>query len=205
MLEIRRLVVSPFATNCYLAQDGEDVMVVDPGDDGSTILLELARLKGKVQCIVNTHGHIDHVGANKVLRERTGAPLLIGADDAGMLGSPQSNLAVFVGKFTKSPTADRLLNEGDTVTVGRTSFTVYRTPGHTPGGICLVNDAYVFTGDTLFADSIGRTDFPGSSEDDMFASLARLKTLIKPDAVVLPGHGEPARFRDILRHNPFLR
>jgi glyoxylase-like metal-dependent hydrolase (beta-lactamase superfamily II) len=106
-------------------------------------------------------------------------------------------------RFT-SPAPSRLLKEGDKVVVGEDEMTVLHTPGHTPGGICLLATSYAFTGDTLFVDSIGRVDFPGGSEEQMMASLARLQTVLRKDTEIYPGHGEPGSFGRALLVNPFL-
>jgi glyoxylase-like metal-dependent hydrolase (beta-lactamase superfamily II) len=106
-------------------------------------------------------------------------------------------------RFT-SPAASRLLKEGDKVVVGEDEMTVLHTPGHTPGGICLLASDYAFTGDTLFVDSIGRVDFPGGSEEQMQASLNRLQAILRKETELYPGHGEPGRFGRALLVNPFL-
>jgi glyoxylase-like metal-dependent hydrolase (beta-lactamase superfamily II) len=109
-----------------------------------------------------------------------------------------------MGMKLTSPAPSRLLKEGDKVVVGEEEMTVLHTPGHTPGGICLLASEYAFTGDTLFVDSIGRTDFPGGSDDDMQASLHKLQMVLRKDTVLYPGHGEPGRFGRALLVNPFL-
>jgi glyoxylase-like metal-dependent hydrolase (beta-lactamase superfamily II) len=201
---IERLVVGPLATNCYILQSGTELAVVDPGGDAETILARARELGGTVKYVIDTHGHIDHIAANREVVEATGAQLLIHELDAKLLAHPDGNLSSLMGMRFTSPAPGRLLKEGDKVVVGEDEMTVLHTPGHTPGGICLLALGYAFTGDTLFVDSIGRVDFPGGSEEQMMASLARLQTVLRKDTEIYPGHGEPGTFGRALLVNPFL-
>jgi len=201
---IERLVVGPLATNCYILKSGVESAVIDPGGDAEMILAKADELGGTVKYVVDTHGHIDHIAANREIVEATGAQLLIHELDARLLAHPDRNLSSLMGMRVTSPTPSRLLKEGDKVAVGEDEMTVLHTPGHTPGGICLLGDNYAFTGDTLFVDSIGRVDFPGGSEELMMASLARLQTILRKDSEIYPGHGEPGTFGRALLVNPFL-
>ena len=154
--------------------------------------------------IINTHGHIDHIGANARLKQLTGAQILIGRQDAEHLLDAGKNLSQFLEQPVTSPPADRLLSEGDRIMVGMTVLKVMDAAGHTVGGICLIGDGFAFTGDTLFYASIGRTDFPGGSEKMIMASLKRLVQTLPDDAMVYPGHEDPGLMREIKRVNPFL-
>jgi glyoxylase-like metal-dependent hydrolase (beta-lactamase superfamily II) len=205
MVEVERLVVGPLATNCYLAKSGNEIAVIDPGADADEILARAGELGGAVRLVVDTHGHIDHVSANRAVVEATGAALLVHELDAAMLLNPDRNLAALAGMSADSPAATRRLKEGDRVRVGEAEFEVVHTPGHTPGGICLIGDGLAFTGDTLFVDSVGRVDFPGGSEELMMESLRRLQVLLRRDMMLYPGHGEPGTFGRALLVNPFLR
>ena len=201
---IERLVVGPLATNCYILKSGVELAVVDPGGDAEMILAKAKELGGTAKYVIDTHGHIDHIAANREVIEATGAQLLIHELDARLLAQPDGNLSSLMGMRLTSPTPDRLLKEGDKVVVGEDEMTVLHTPGHTPGGICLLTADYAFTGDTLFVESIGRTDFPGGSDELMQASLDRLQTVLRKDTMLYPGHGEPGRFGRALLVNPFL-
>jgi hydroxyacylglutathione hydrolase len=201
---IERLVVGPLATNCYILKSGDELAVIDPGGDAERILAKAKELGGTLKYVVDTHGHIDHIAANREVIEATGAQLLIHELDARLLAHPDQNLASLMGMELASPAPSRLLKEGEKVVVGEDEMEVLHTPGHTPGGICLLGSEYAFTGDTLFLDSIGRVDFPGGSEEQMMGSLARLQTVLKKDTEILPGHGEPGRFGRALLVNPFL-
>jgi hydroxyacylglutathione hydrolase len=201
---IRRLVVGPLGTNCYVVKSGEELAVIDPGGDGETIIAETRKMGGTVKYVIDTHGHIDHIAANREVLEATGAKLVIHELDAGLLAHPDGNLSSLMGMRLTSPKPDLLLKEGDKVLVGEDEMTVLHTPGHTPGGICLLAAGYAFTGDTLFVDSIGRVDFPGGSEEQIMASLARLQAVLRKDTEIYPGHGEPGTFGRALLVNPFL-
>ena len=201
---IERLVVGPLATNCYVLKSGAELAVVDPGGDAEMILAKLQELGGTVKYVIDTHGHIDHIAANHEVVEATGAELLIHELDARLLAHPDRNLSGLMGLRISSPAPSRLLREGDKVVVGDDEMTVLHTPGHTPGGICLLAESYAFTGDTLFVDSIGRVDFPGGSEEQMQASLSRLQAVLRKETELYPGHGEPGRFGRALFVNPFL-
>jgi glyoxylase-like metal-dependent hydrolase (beta-lactamase superfamily II) len=168
------------------------------------ILAKAKELGGTVKYVIDTHGHIDHIAANSEVIEATGAQLLIHELDARLLAHPDGNLSSLMGMRFTSPAASRLLKEGDKVVVGEDEMTVLHTPGHTPGGICLLASDYAFTGDTLFVDSIGRVDFPGGSEEQMQASLNRLQAILRKETELYPGHGEPGRFGRALLVNPFL-
>lgn len=204
LAEVERLVVGPLATNCYILSSADSIAVVDPGDEAQRILGRVEQLGGRVRYVINTHGHIDHVAANSEVVEATGAELLVHEDDAEMLELPDASLASLAGIRLRPVKADRLLADGDEVVVGAETLRVLHTPGHTPGGICLVGAGFAFTGDTLFLDSIGRTDFPGSSEPEMMASLGRLQARLARDTVIYPGHGETGTFARALLVNPFL-
>ncbi len=182
-------------TNCYLVGQGEtrEALVIDPGTNSETearkILKEIESSGFKIKYIVNTHGHPDHTGGNKIFRKATDAPLLIHEYDAHML---------------KGPFADRVLRDGDSVQVGEIVLRVLHTPGHSPGSICLVGNDVVLTGDTLFAGSIGRYDLPGGSLKEIKKSLKKL--MILPDHMkVYPGHGPTSTIGEERRTNPFLQ
>ncbi len=208
-MKVFRLEVGPLASNAYLACDGTAGAVVDPGAEGARIV-ERCRKEGiEPSFIVNTHGHVDHVGADAALKEAfPDAELCIGAGDAAMLGDAARNLSAFVGAALQAPAPDRLLSEGDELTFGDVTLKVIETPGHTPGGICLLAEAadppQLFCGDLIFRQGVGRTDFPGGSWEQLMASI-RQKVLTLPDRTALwPGHGPPTTVGAERSENPFL-
>ena len=177
---LKTLVVGPIQSNCCIigCERTREAAVIDPGGDADRILITLAKDKLRCVYIINTHGHFDHSADNKRLKEVTGAQLLIHQADAPMI-LHQSD----------SPPPDRYLGEGDIITFGDISLKVLHTPGHSPGGISLVTDKIVFVGDTLFAGSIGRTDFPGGDYEGLLRNVRKKIFTLGDDVVIYPGHG----------------
>jgi glyoxylase-like metal-dependent hydrolase (beta-lactamase superfamily II) len=206
-LIIKNLIVGPIMANCYImgCEDTKEAVIIDPGDESGRILQTLAALNLAAKYIINTHGHFDHVGANRKLKEATGADLLIHPLDAPMLRQLSSSAAAWGFRAEDSPVPDRMLHEGDTVSFGRIDLEVIHTPGHTPGGISLHTNGIVFVGDTLFAGSIGRTDFPGGSSDTLMASIQNKLFVLGDDVRVLSGHGPETTIGQEKRFNPFVR
>ena len=208
-MKIIAMGVGNLGTNCYIvySEKTKEAIVIDPGGDAGRIL---AAVKGHdliVRHIVNTHGHADHVLANMKLKEATEADILIHKNDAAMLTSAQLNLSMFIGGSAVCGPADRELTDGEKLTVGDMTFQVIHTPGHTPGGISLYcdSDNVLFSGDTLFAESIGRTDFPGGSHRQLIESI-RNKLMVLDDSVkVYPGHGPETTIGWERRMNPFIQ
>ncbi|MCW4003465.1 MAG: MBL fold metallo-hydrolase [Candidatus Bathyarchaeota archaeon] len=196
---IETFTVGMLATNCYIAscKQTKEAIIIDPGLDLSAeaepIMEYITEAKLKVKFIVNTHGHSDHVKGNAIFQEKYGVPIYIHTLDAPCIAS----------KETTNAPANVLLEEGSLITFGTETLRVMHTPGHTPGSISLVGDKLVFTGDTLFAGGIGRTDFAEGSMSDMRLSLQKLVCL--PDyLLVYPGHGETTMIGEEKRVNPFL-
>lgn len=205
-MKVIRLMVGALGVNCYICacEKTGEAMVIDPGDAGRLILEKLRENKLLAKYIVNTHGHADHIGANGFLKENTGAKLLIHEADAAMLFEPKLNLSIYLGEPIICTPADRFLKDGDTISIGNETFTVLHTPGHTKGGISLVHADGVFTGDTLFAESIGRTDFPGGSMDEIIKSITEKLMKLKDTTAVFPGHGESSSIGHERKANPYL-
>lgn len=203
---IKDLVVGPLMANCFIfgCKKTREAVVIDPGGDADRILLSLADSELEVKYIINTHGHFDHVCGNGKMKDATGADILIHPLDAPMLGMLTSNAAVFGISVENSPPCDQTIEEGETVSFGNISLKVIHTPGHTPGGISLYTDGIVFVGDTLFAGSIGRTDFPGGDFDTLISSIKTKLFDMEDDMRVLSGHGPETSIGSEKRFNPFV-
>ena len=203
---IKMLVVGPIQANCYIlgCERTREAAVIDPGDEVDKILTALAKDKLRCTCIINTHGHFDHSGANKHLKEVTGAQLILHEADAPMVLNQAASARTWGMRVENSPPADRYVEEGDLITFGDVSLKVLHTPGHSPGGISLVTDKIVFVGDTLFAGSIGRTDFPGGDYDGLLRSVREKIFTLGDDVVIYSGHGPETTVAREKRTNPFF-
>lgn len=205
-LILETFVVGAFGANCYIVgcEETKEAAIIDPGGDAGRILAYVRQRGLQVKSIINTHGHVDHMAANGPVKEGTAAPILIHRDDAPMLTSGARNLSLLAGVNVRSPEADRELEDGDVLTVGKLTLKVIHTPGHTPGGISLLCGDMVFTGDTLFAGSIGRSDFPGGSHETLIHSIKEKLLPLPDETVVLPGHGPRSTIGQEKDMNPFL-
>ena len=205
-MTLRTLCLGALDTNCYIVWDeSRAAMIVDPADEADKILSVVAAEGLNVVAVVLTHVHFDHMLAAEAVGAAVGAPLYVGCGDEAALADPIRNLS---GVFEMCPPmrlkADKILREADTISVGELTFTVMETPGHTPGCICILCDDVLFSGDTLFYDSIGRVDFPGGNVPDMLASLRRLASLPQ-STQVYSGHGPATTIGREVAHNPYLQ
>ena len=199
---IKKLVVGPLESNCYIVGDEntKEVFVVDPGGDYKKIKNLIDKDNLRPQAVINTHGHGDHIASN----EDFGLPVWIHRLDASFLKDPSKNLSGTFGFLLKTRSASRLLEDGDMLNIGSCTLEVMHTPGHTPGSICLKGNRVVFTGDTLFCQGIGRTDFEYGSEEDLIRSIKEKLFTIDEDYIIYPGHGPSSTIAHEKLNNPYI-
>lgn len=202
-MKVDTLTVSMFATNCYVVScpDTNEAAIIDPGAEGKSIITLVDRLGLKVKYIINTHAHVDHIGANGKLKQEFSAPILLNRKDLDLYQNPGFGLKLIL---KKQPLPDQFLAEGDEVSFGSLKLHVLETPGHTEGGICLFGIGAAFCGDTLFAGSIGRTDLAGGSYDSLIKSIKLKLLTLHPETKVYPGHGPATTVKAEASGNPFL-
>ncbi len=205
------MVVGDLSCNCYLVGDPDtkQAVVIDPGDDGGRIQRAVIRHGLTVVAVVATHAHFDHVLAAEALRAATGAPFYLNLEDMDLLQWLPASLQLFLGIVDgpPPPEVDNTLSDGDELKVGNFGLQVIHTPGHSPGSICLVTagpgEEMLFSGDTLFAMSIGRSDLPGGDQHSLFASI-RQRLFPLGDLPVFPGHGPSTSLDRERVNNPFV-
>ena len=203
---LETLVVGPLQENCYIAacEDSKETVVIDPGDEAGRISRVISGHGLHLKYILNTHGHIDHIGAIASLLEETEATFLMHQDDMYLLeGLPTDPLQAYL-QISPPPAPIQFLKDGDCLSVGTMEFQVLHTPGHTPGCVCFLVDQHLFSGDTLFANSIGRTDLPGGNHAQLLNSIREKLFPLGDQVTVYPGHGPSTTIGHERQSNPFL-
>lgn len=206
-MEILTLVVGALRENCYVVWNTpDDAVVIDPGDEGPRIVRTLREKVVTPRMILNTHGHFDHIGAVEDLRRAFGAPYKIHRAEEQIMAMVPARTRLFGVLTPEQPTPTGYVEPGEKFQVGRLEFEALHTPGHTPGGTCYYfpQEHVVFTGDTLFLGSIGRSDFPGGNGPQLVASIKEKLLTLPPETAVYPGHGPPTTIREEKESNPFL-
>ncbi len=206
-MKYEMVVVGALDTNCYLVycEESSECAVVDPGAEPEKIIRQIGSLGLVPVILIDTHGHIDHVGANKDIKERYDIPLCIHSLDSGML---DNILATTMGLFLgakKSPEPDRFLEDGELIPIGKSHLKVIHTPGHSPGSVSLAGDGFLLSGDLLFCGGVGRTDLPGGSSSVLEDSIRKKIFTFPDDTIVLPGHGPSTSVGQEKTANPFVR
>jgi hydroxyacylglutathione hydrolase len=203
-LAVDRYELGPVATNCYIVRTergAPEAVVIDPGTDAATLRLEIARMATTVRGILVTHTHYDHIGAVADLAEATGAPVYVSEVEAPVLATPD---AYYPGMGIRPWQAERTLAGDETIELAGISFQTVEVPGHSPGHLAFYAGGSLFSGDVLFAGSVGRTDLPYGDWTSLVESIRALVDRFPPETTVYSGHGPPTTLGAELARNPFL-
>ena len=206
-MEFFKIPTGMYAANCYIiySEITGDGSVVDPGGDIEIILGKIEENNLSIKYIVLTHGHGDHLGGAKKLKEKLNVPVLVHEEDEELVKDANKNLSIIMDFGPVDFNPDILLKDGDAIEFGDLKAKVIHTPGHTRGGICLKINNHLFTGDTLFKGSIGRTDLLGGDYDNIINSIKEKILVLDDDIIVMPGHGESSTILEEKIYNPYLR
>lgn len=209
-MDIEQLKVGFMDVFCYLVSCSKtkEALVIDPAGSEEGIVERIKKTGLHLKYVVNTHGHGDHTCGNMKVKALTGASVVVHELDAAMLGTEEGREMALMWGFTPSPPADITVRDGDRIRAGEVALEVIHTPGHTPGGICLLGDGNLFTGDTLFVGSVGRTDLPGASASQLMRSLRERILSLPGETIVWPGHDYGEKPSSTIAHerssNPWL-
>lgn len=209
-MKLEQQMVGMMGVCCYIlsCEQTQKAVIVDPGGDEQRILDRVAAAGLEVSYIIATHGHPDHVCGNRIIKEATGAAIVMHEADDDFFSRDQVKSYFSMLGMEASPPTDLRVKDGDLISFGEVSLQVIHTPGHTPGGMCLYNEPDLITGDSLFVGGIGRTDFPGGSHVELITSIRRKLFSLPPDTVVWPGHGyggSRSTIGEEQNSNPYLR
>ncbi|QGU95032.1 MBL fold metallo-hydrolase [Clostridium bovifaecis] len=201
-MKIKRIPAGIYGANCYILfeEDTRVGCVIDPGGDEDILIKEIDKTNIELKFILLTHGHIDHVGAVEAIKDEYEIPVYIDKRDKEFM---KQGGGVF-GSLWNSDLEDKDIEDGDVITLGNLNIKCISTPGHTPGGMCFLVNNVVFTGDTLFHGSIGRTDFPGGNYKELIHNIKTKLMVLQDDIIVLPGHESESNIKFEREHNPFL-
>lgn len=206
-MEVIRIPAGIYGANCYIlfSIKTKEGIVVDPGGDVEDILRKVKEKNLKINSILLTHGHADHIGGVEGLKNKLNIPVLIHKDDQDMLKDPEFNLSATMAMGPMSINPDKILYEEDIVEFGDVKGEIIHTPGHTKGGICVKFKKYLITGDTLFKGSIGRSDLKGGDYDSLIKSIKKKLINLDNKLIILPGHGQVSTILEEKTSNPFLQ
>ena len=203
---IENIVVGPLEVNCYIlgCDDTREAAIIDPGGDADKIIKAIEKGKFIPKLIINTHAHFDHVGGVKAIQDHFKIDFLLHKDDLFLIENLDEQATSFGLGSIPRPEVNKFVNNEDMVSFGQKVIKVIHTPGHTPGGVCYYVDNSIFVGDTMFAGSIGRTDFPGSSYETLIKSIKERLFPLGDSVTVYSGHGPSTTIGNEKSHNPFL-
>lgn len=204
---LERIPAGVYAVNCYIIGDDktDKAAVIDPGGDVDKIVDVLDENNFKLEYIILTHAHGDHIGGVEELRQRTGAPVYMHKDDLYMLKDSSVNHSISISGTKIETEADNFVNDGDILELGSLKMSIIHTPGHTQGGICVQVENVLLSGDTLFANSIGRSDLDGGNQEQLIDSIKSKLFILDEEVTVLPGHGPASTIRIEKLTNPYVR
>lgn len=204
-MKVDRIPAGVYQANCYIVynEDNKEGFIIDPGGDAEDILCSIRRKGVKARFIILTHGHFDHIGAVNEIKNELSIPVYINENDNDLI---TGKISIFKGMSPAAQKihADRFVKDGDVISVGGQNIIILDTPGHTRGGISIVINDTVFTGDTLFSGSVGRSDFPGGSHDVLIESIKTKLLALPEETIVYPGHGPSTTIGREKKYNPFL-
>lgn len=205
-MKIEKMTLGSLGTNSYIVYDEEtkEAVLFDPADNAPALLDKLHRLEVCLKYIVITHAHCDHIAALDKVKLETGAKICIGKDDSAALNDAGLSLCIYFRQNAPQCKADIEINDGDAINVGNTKMEFIHTPGHTRGGICTIFDNVLISGDTLFFESVGRSDFPGGSTSTLLNSIKEKLFVLPDDTKVYPGHGDATTIGHEKKNNPFI-
>ncbi len=206
-MQINRLIQSLFETNCYIVScdTTKEAIIIDPGSDGEAILKFVADNNLNIKHILLTHGHFDHCTSLGKIVEKIDAPISIHSDDLPLMLESKKQAFLYGIKISDPPSPTNFIEQDDTFEFGSNKLKAIHTPGHSPGGCCFLIDKTLFSGDTLFSNSIGRTDLPGGNSRQILSSIKNNLYILDDDTTVYPGHGESTTIREEKRFNPYTQ
>ncbi|NIA30740.1 MAG: MBL fold metallo-hydrolase [Actinobacteria bacterium] len=205
-MHIETITVGPLMVNSYLVvcENTNEAVVIDPGEEEDKILQRIGEMGARVKYILLTHGHVDHLGAVAEVQTATGAEICIHKNDVPFVENAAVQASFFDLRIPAPFKINHYVKDGDELKVGESIFRVLETPGHSPGGVCYLCGDFLFSGDTLFQQSIGRTDLPGGAHRQLLDSIAKKLMILPERTKVYPGHGPATTIGDEKRLNPFL-
>jgi len=207
LMIIKNVVVGSLEVNCYIigCDETKEAAIIDPGDNADEIIKIIEKEGLKPKFIINTHAHFDHIGSVKEIQDHFIIDFNLHEGDLFLVENASEQATSFGLKPISKPVVNEYVNNGDEISLGNMTITVIHTPGHSPGCVCYYSDNNVFVGDTLFADSIGRTDLPGGSHEALINSVKEKLFPLGDNTIVHPGHGPSTTIGNEKKHNPFLK